>query len=90
MKQKRSMALLVIMMLLIAILALGCATESKQGDNNGGGTKQTGDTIKVGVFEPLTGTNAAGGQMTLEGIKLANQLYPEVLGKKGQLGAYDN
>lgn len=90
MKQKRYIALLVIMVLLISILGLGCAADNQQGDTNGGGTKQTGDTIKVGVFEPLTGTNAAGGQMTLEGIKLANQLYPEVLGKKVQLVIYDN
>jgi len=53
-------------------------------------TASQSDVIKVGVYEPLTGTNAAGGQMTLEGIKLANQLYPEVLGKKVELVVVDN
>ncbi|RYD02872.1 hypothetical protein N752_22940 [Desulforamulus aquiferis] len=48
------------------------------------------DVIKIGVFEPLTGTNAAGGEMTVEGIKLANQLFPEVLGKKVELIIVDN
>ena len=35
-------------------------------------------TIKLGVFEPMTGANAAGGAMEVEGIKLANELYPTV------------
>src|SRR5512133_2469420 len=36
------------------------------------------DTVKLGVFEPMTGANAAGGAMEVEGIKLANQLFPTV------------
>jgi branched-chain amino acid transport system substrate-binding protein len=35
-------------------------------------------TVKLGVFEPMTGANAAGGAMEVEGIKLANALYPTV------------
>ncbi|MGE5581869.1 MAG: ABC transporter substrate-binding protein [Bacillota bacterium] len=49
-----------------------------------------GDTIKIGVFEPMTGANAAGGQLEVEGVKLANQLYPTVLGKKVELVYADN
>ncbi|MDR1095246.1 MAG: ABC transporter substrate-binding protein [Spirochaetaceae bacterium] len=37
-----------------------------------------GDVIKVGVFEPMTGANAAGGAMEVEGIRLANELNPTV------------
>ncbi|MDR2304217.1 MAG: ABC transporter substrate-binding protein [Treponema sp.] len=37
-----------------------------------------GDTITIGVFEPMTGANAAGGQMEVEAIRLANRLYPTV------------
>jgi branched-chain amino acid transport system substrate-binding protein len=48
------------------------------------------DVIKIGVFEPMTGANAAGGAMEVEGIKLANKLYPEVLGKKVELVIVDN
>ena len=36
------------------------------------------DVVKVGVFEPLTGANAAGGQEELDGIRLAQGLYPTV------------
>jgi branched-chain amino acid transport system substrate-binding protein len=34
--------------------------------------------VKFGVFEPMTGANAAGGALEVEGLKLANQLYPTV------------
>ncbi len=49
-----------------------------------------GDVIKIGVFEPLTGANGAGGADEYDGIKLANKLNPTVLGKKIQLVAVDN
>lgn len=48
------------------------------------------DVIKIGVFEPMTGANASGGQMETEGIKLANKLYPTVLGKKVEIIISDN
>jgi len=35
-------------------------------------------TVKFGVFEPLTGANAGGGALEVEGIELANALYPTV------------
>lgn len=48
------------------------------------------DVIKIGVFEPLTGANGAGGAAEYDGIKLANKLFPTVLGKKVELIAVDN
>lgn len=48
------------------------------------------EVIKIGIFEPMTGANAAGGAMEVEGIQLANQLFPEVLGKKIELVLVDN
>jgi branched-chain amino acid transport system substrate-binding protein len=36
------------------------------------------DVLKIGVFEPLTGANAAGGAEELDGIRLAQGLYPTV------------
>ncbi len=38
----------------------------------------TPTTVKIGVFEPMTGANAAGGAMEVEGIKLANEMFPTV------------
>lgn len=80
----------IISLLLVAALMLaGCGgggAEKKDAAQN----TESSDVIKIGVFEPLTGTNAAGGEMTVEGIKLANQLFPEVLGKKVELIIVDN
>ena len=46
----------------------------------GGSSQSSGgaDVIKIGVYEPMTGANAAGGAMEVEGIKLANELNPTV------------
>ena len=55
-----------------------------------GSSSSSGDVIKIGVFEPLTGANGAGGADEYDGIKLANKLFPEVLGKKVELVVVDN
>ena len=34
------------------------------------------DVIKIGVFEPLTGANGAGGADEYDGVKLAHKLMP--------------
>ena len=46
--------------------------------------------IKIGVFLPLTGQNAFGGQLELDGVNLAFQEIPEVLGQKVELVVGDN
>ncbi|MBQ7526070.1 MAG: ABC transporter substrate-binding protein [Abditibacteriota bacterium] len=48
------------------------------------------DVIKIGIFNCLTGQNAFGGQLELEGTQLAHSLTPEVLGKKVELVVVDN
>ncbi len=48
------------------------------------------DVIKVGVYNCLTGQNAYGGQLELDGTKLAHKEFPEVLGKKVELVVVDN
>ncbi len=48
------------------------------------------EPIKIGVFLPLTGQNAFGGQLELEGIQLANKEQPAVLGRKVELVIVDN
>lgn len=46
--------------------------------------------IRIGVFEPLTGAFAAGGQLTVRGIRLANELFPKALNQKVELVILDN
>lgn len=78
---KKRITLLLVLMLGLSTILTGC-----------GGSKEAEEAniIKIGVFEPMTGANAAGGEMELEGIQLANELYPEVLGMKVELIIADN
>ncbi len=80
MRFKKLFSAMAVSALAMGLLA-GCGGEEKAADQN---------VVKVGVFLPLTGDNAAGGELELRGIKLANQLHPEVLGKKVELVVADN
>ncbi|PID55707.1 branched-chain amino acid ABC transporter substrate-binding protein [candidate division KSB3 bacterium] len=48
------------------------------------------EPIKIGVYEPMTGPMAAGGQQTMEGINLAHDTRSEVLGRPIELILVDN
>lgn len=80
MKFKKLLSVMAVSALAMGLFT-GCGGEEKAADQN---------LVKVGVFLPLTGDNAAGGELELRGIKLANQLHPEVLGKKVELVVADN
>ena len=54
------------------------------------GQAMADDAIRIGVYLPLTGQNAFGGQLELDGVKMAHQEVPEVLGKKVELFVVDN
>ena len=77
MKMKKILSALLASAVAMSLVA-GCGGEKKE-------DAKASDVIKVGVFLPLTGDNAAGGELELRGIKLANKLHPEVLGKKIEL-----
>ena len=46
--------------------------------------------IKIGVYLPLTGQNAFGGQLELEGVRLAHKEMPTILGRPVDLVVVDN
>lgn len=75
----KKISLILALVLVLSLAFTGCSKPA-----------EVADTIKVGVFEPITGANAGGGALEVEGIKLANKLYPEVLGKKVELVIVDN
>jgi len=79
---KRKISLMLVIALSTTLAFTGCKAKST--------TYVESDVIKIGVFEPLTGANAAGGELEVEGAKLANKLYPTVLGKKVELVFADN
>lgn len=69
-----------LMLMVCAILVSACGIAAAQRDTE----------IRIGVFEPMTGAMAAGGQMTWEGIQLANEQRPTVLGLPVKLILVDN
>ncbi|TGE32173.1 ABC transporter substrate-binding protein [Desulfosporosinus sp. Sb-LF] len=86
---KKKASVLVSALLVGALIVTGCGTKTATPTATTG-SNASGDVIKIGVFEPMTGANAAGGALEVDGIKLANKLYPEVNGKKVELVLVDN
>jgi branched-chain amino acid transport system substrate-binding protein len=54
------------------------------------GTALAADTVKIGVYLPLTGQMAFGGQLELDGVQMAHKEMGTVLGKKVELFVVDN
>lgn len=81
---KKFLVLMLTLLLAMSMLA-GCGG----GSGSGGG-----DTVKIGVFEPASGDNGAGGKQETLGIQYANQVQPtvEIGGKeyKVELQIVDN
>ncbi len=79
---------------LILSLAAGlcqCTTYTNfKNDFFGDDKVATERTIKIGVFEPMSGKNKTEGNEEVMGIELAHNLYPEVCGKTVELVYGDN
>ena len=58
---------IVLSLLMIMTFCVGC-----------GGSSDSGDTIKIGVFEPASGDNGAGGKQETLGIQYGNKVQPTV------------
>ncbi|MEA4988068.1 MAG: ABC transporter substrate-binding protein [Anaerovorax sp.] len=67
---KKISLMLVLVMILSAFMA-GCG-------DSGADSGALPEKIIVGVFEPLTGANAGGGELELQGIELAHEMFPTV------------
>ena len=73
--------------LLCGMLLTGCTSTGEATDK---ASSSNEDVIKIGVFEPITGSLAAGGAIEKEGIEIAYAERSEVLGKKVELVIADN
>lgn len=51
---------------------------------------EAAEPIKIGVYLPLTGQNAFGGQLEMDGVKLAHSVTPTVLDRPVELVVVDN
>ncbi len=76
------------MVLLLLLSTTGCSTFDRFAQTLKSNAK--GDTIKIGILEPLSGDDAEAAKAEISGIELAYELYPEVLGKKVELVYADN
>jgi len=81
---KKKVAILLVFVLTISLILVGCTPKEANAP------APADDVIRIGVFQPITGANAAGGALEVEGAKLANELYPTVLGKRVELVVVDN
>lgn len=63
---------------LVLTLSLMLAMLALAGCGGGGGESSDGDVIKIGVFEPASGDNGAGGKQETLGIQYANEQCPTV------------
>ena len=80
-----------LVLVLIATMGLtACSAPAEEAPADEAPAEEAQEVVKFGVFEPLTGANAAGGAMELEGLEIAQELYPEVLGMPIEVVIVDN
>jgi branched-chain amino acid transport system substrate-binding protein len=87
-KKFKSTAICVTIILCIGLLS-GCTTYDNFVDEFFGDGSNL-DTIKITLYEPITGEFSDEAAAEIRGIELANKLFPEVLGKKVELVYADN
>jgi len=73
-KAMKKVSFLLVAALLLSVFMASCGGGEKAEDENA-----LPETIKIGVFEPLTGANAPGGELEKQGIDLAHELYPNAI-----------
>lgn len=69
----KKISFMLVLVLMLSVFMTGCGGGDKAADKG-----ELPEVIKIGVFEPLTGANAAGGELEKLGIDLAHELYPNV------------
>lgn len=87
-REKRKLALLCMISVLLMCVLAGCATY----DNfqQGFFTKKTEEVVRFGVYQPLSGADKEKAALEIKGIELAHTLFPEALGKRIELIYADN
>jgi len=82
----------VLVFLMIAVMTVSLLSGCGGGAKEQSADKASGNAeeIVIGIYLPMTGQNAAGGQMSMEGINLAHEHKGEVLGKPIRLVLVDD
>ena len=74
---KKLFALILALAMVLALAACGGSSSSSSGSSSGS-SGAGGDTVKIGVFEPQSGDNGAGGKQEILGMQYANVVTPTV------------
>lgn len=90
MKSKAGTALLLAALLAGNLFLTGCDTYDNFLAEFFEKSERKETTVKIGVFEPLTGADAKDAEDEVRGIELAHELFPEVLGFPVELVYADN
>ena len=75
---KKFIALALASVMTLSLAACGGSSEPAADSATTAGSPISGDTIKIGVFEPTTGENGGGGMQEVLGIRYANTVAPTV------------
>lgn len=86
--KKSRLFLSAVLALSISVTMLSACGDT--GSDSSASTSSSDDTIKIGVFQPLTGANAAGGEMEKAGTDLAYKLRPKVGDRDVEMVVADN
>lgn len=69
---KKLLSLVMVLAMVLAVAA-GCGGDDQPANND-----TTGNVVKIGIFEPASGENGAGGKQEVLGIRYAHSLQPTV------------
>ncbi len=72
---KKLFALVLALAMVLSLAACGGSSSGGSADNGG---STAGDVVKIGVFEPQSGDNGAGGKQEILGMQYANTVTPTV------------
>ncbi len=89
-KKKNQITAAVLLLLLCMTLLSGCATYKNFKSTFLDKDAEDKATVRIGVFEPLSGKEKEHGELELQGIELAHEIFPEMIGKKIELVYADN
>lgn len=77
---KKVLALVLALATIFALCGCGqeAAPDTSSGSPAGSPSSEGADVVKIGVFEPQSGDNGAGGKQEILGMQYANMMIPEV------------
>ena len=89
MKNRTRAFFTLILIISLMVSQVGCATYKNFKDTFID-KENVAKTIQIGVFEPMSGELKETGKLEIQGIELAHELFPEIIGKKVELVYADN